>query len=438
MPSKIIVVKNGYVPRHPQTEIHPNIESHRFKVIVAHRRLGKTVLAVNHLIKKAMLSRDRNGRMTYIAPFLKQAKLIAWDYIKRFSENIPHMKHHEGDLVSEFPTGARLYVFGADNPDALRGTWLDEAVLDEYSQFKPDVFSEIIRPALMDRQGGCLFMGTPKGQNNFFEQYNYAVKAMSEKDPSWWAGMYRGDETGVISPTELAELRKVMTDSTYRQEILCDFTAASDNVLITIDMVSESCQRRYEITDLIYEPTILGVDVARFGDDSSVCQIRHGKKADEPIVFKGIDNMALVGQVSTIINRTNPDAIFIDAGRGEGVIDRLRQLGYRGIIEVNFGASAINPHYANKRAEMWDTMRQWIEDVGQLPNIPALKADLVTPTYKFDANNAMQLESKQDIKKRLGHSPDTADALALTFAMPVRSRKDNESRAMNQPRMAIR
>jgi hypothetical protein len=427
-----------YAPRYPQDEIHPQIESHRFKVIVAHRRLGKTVLAVNHLIKKAMECKTGDGRYAYIAPFLKQAKLIAWDYLKRFTRNIPGVKHNEGELICEVPTGGRIYLFGADNADALRGTFLDEVVADEYSQFKPDVFSEIIRPALLDRNGGCLFMGTPKGQNNFFEQYNYAVKAMADGDPAWWAGMYRGDETGVISEAELAELRKVMTDSTYRQEILCDFTAASDNVLITIDMVSQSCQRRYEITDLIYEPTILGVDVARFGDDSSVCQVRHGKKADEPIIFKGIDNMALVGQVSTLINRINPDATFIDAGRGEGVIDRLRQLGYRGIQEINFGGKAFNPHYANRRAEMWDMMRQWIQDVGQLPNIPALKADLVTPTYKFDANNAMLLESKQDIKKRLGHSPDTADALALTFAMPVRSRKDDVSRANTQPRMAIR
>lgn len=436
MANRIDII-SPYCPRHPQDKIHPQIESHRFKVLVAHRRLGKTVLAVNHLIKKAMLSKTGDARLAYIAPFLKQAKLIAWDYIKKYTANIPRIRHNESDLITEFPTGARLYVFGADNADGLRGTRLDEICVDEYADFKPNVFPEIIRPALVDREGGCLFIGTPKGQNNFFEQYNYAVKAMNQGDASWWAGLYRGDETGVISTTELDELRKVMTDSTYRQEILCDFTAASDNVLITIDMVSRACQRLYNVEDLFYEPTILGVDVARFGDDCSVVQVRHGKKADEPIVFRGIDNMALVGQITTIINRVNPDAVFIDAGRGEGVIDRLRQLGYKGIQEVNFGSSAINPHYANRRAEMWDTMRKWIEEVGQMPNIPELKADLVTPTYKFDANNAMLLESKQDIKKRLGHSPDIADALALTFAMTVRSRKDDVQRA-NQPRMAIR
>lgn len=432
MPEVII----PYVPRFPQNIIHPQLESHRFNVLVAHRRLGKTVLAVNHLIKMALLSKSLDGRYAYIAPFLKQSKLIAWDYIKRFTAPIPNMIIREGDLIAEFPNGSRIYLFGADNPDALRGTFLDGCVLDEYAQIKPDVFSEIIRPALSDRNGWCLFMGTPKGQNQFFDIYNHATQKMSSGDASWWSGIYRGDETGVISDVEMNELKSVMADSTYRQEILCDFTAASDNVLITIDMVSKSCARNYSVSELNYDPIIIGVDVARFGDDSSVIQVRVGKKADEPMFFKGVDNMALVGHLSQLCDRIKPDAVFVDAGRGEGIIDRMRQLGYY-VHEINFGSTPTNPHYLNKRMEMWDLMKEWIVAVGQLPNTTELKSDLVTPTYSFDAQNRMKLESKEDIKKRLGRSTDSSDALALTFAMPVRGRHDVERRT-SMPRAALR
>lgn len=425
-----------YTPRFPQDIIHPQLESHRFNVLVAHRRLGKTVLAVNHLIKMALLCPSRDGRYAYIAPFLKQSKLIAWDYIKRYTSTLPGVTVREGDLIVEFHNGSRIYLFGADNPDALRGTYLDGCVLDEYAQIKPDVFSEIIRPALSDRNGWCLFMGTPKGQNQFFEIYNHAMMKMKD-DTSWWAGCYRGDETGVISQVEMDELKSVMAESTFRQEILCDFTAASDNVLITIDMVSKACAREHNVSSLVYDPIIIGVDVARFGDDSSVIQVRTGKRADEPMMFKGCNNMELVGHLSHLCDRINPDAVFIDAGRGEGVIDRMRQLGYLKVHEINFGASPMNPHYLNKRMEMWDLMKEWIVNIGQLPNIQDLKSDLVTPTYSFDAMNRMRLESKDDIKKRLGRSTDTGDALALTFAMPVIGKMDNIKRNA-MPRVALR
>lgn len=426
-----------YKPRFPQTLIHPALESHRFCVLVAHRRLGKTVLAVNHTIKMALLNPLPNARYAYIAPFLKQAKLIAWDYIKTFSSKLPNTKPHEGDLILELPNGARIYIFGADNPDALRGTYLDGVVLDEFSQIKPDVFGEIIRPALSDRNGWALFTGTPKGQNQFYDIYTEAIKRMAKGDDSWWAGLYRADETNVITVEELDQMRSILSDSSYRQEFLCDFTAASDNVLITIDMVSRSCAREYSVAEYAKYATIIGVDPARFGDDRSVIQVRNGLVADEPLMFKGMDNMTLVGEITNVIERAKPDAVFIDAGRGEGIIDRLRQLGYRNIIEVNFGGVASNPHYTNKRMEMWDLMKEWVINAGKLPNNSDLKADLVTPTYSFDTNNKMKLESKDDIKKRLGRSTDCGDALALTFAMPVKGRNDQDY-VRNMPRMAIK
>jgi hypothetical protein len=152
--------------------------------------------------------------------------------------------------------------------------------------------------------------------------------------------------------------------------------------------------------------------------------------------------------VAAEIERWAPDAVFIDAGAGAGVIDRLRQLGHD-VIEVNFGGKALDVRYANKRAEMWHEMADWVRAGGAIPNDNSLKLELATPTYKYDAANRIVLESKDDIKKRLpdAGSPDLADALALTFAQPVATRdrfadvpgyKANKTAASFDPYAAMR
>jgi hypothetical protein len=244
------------------------------------------------------------------------------------------------------------------------------------------------------------------------------VNGVRVKDPEWTAMMYRVDETGLIDPKELASAQATMSPAQYSQEWLCDFSASTDNVLITIDLVSQACQRAVKQSDLTGLPKILGVDVARYGDDRSVIIRRQGLAAYQPMVMQGVDNMTLAAKVAAEINTWQPDAVFIDAGRGEGVIDRLRQLGFS-VVEVNFGGKPANESYVNKRSEMWDTMAKWLLAGGAIPNHAELKTDLCTPTYKFDAANKFVLEPKDKIKERGLRSTDIADALALTFAMPV-------------------
>lgn len=110
-----------YCPRFPQTVIHQELEAHRFCVLVAHRRMGKTVLAVNHLIKRAITDRKRRGMYAYIAPFRNQAKDIAWDYLKHYTAPIPELKINEQELSVLLPNNATIRIYGADNPNALRG-----------------------------------------------------------------------------------------------------------------------------------------------------------------------------------------------------------------------------------------------------------------------------------------------------------------------------
>lgn len=416
------IVQIAYTPRPVQQQIHNALETHRFSVLVTHRQLGKTVCAVNHLIKMALCNSRPFARYFYVAPFLKQAKLIAWDYLKRYTRPLPHVKILEGELCVRLPNGARIWVCGADNPDALRGTYADGVVLDEYAQIKPDVFTEIIRPMLLSREGWAVFMGTPKGQNAFFDLFNQAQKNSQTEPNVWWVGVFRADESGVIAPAELQRLKQDTPELIFRQEYLCDFTASAQNILIPIDTVMEACKRQVDAQAFRCAPRIMGVDPARFGTDRSVIFCRQGSRALDPVVLTKLDNMALASCVARQIESFRPDAVFVDAGCGGGVIDRLRQLGYTHIIEVPFGGSASRPgQYANKRAEMWHELAQWIKTQGILPDLPALKADLCQVCYEYDPLGRMRLESKEKIKERTGKSPDLADALALTFAAPVRS-----------------
>ena len=406
-----------YNPHKYQAEIHANLK--RFSVLVCHRRFGKTFLAIATLIDAAISTERENLRFAYVAPYQKQAKQVAWDYLKQFALPIHGTIANESETSITFLNGARIRLYGSDNGQSMRGLFFDGIVCDEIADFRPETWPEIIRPALTDsyHKGWCLFIGTPKGLNQFYDLYQYALK-----DPTWYAGMYRVDETDILDDEEVVMARNTMAENQYRREFLCDFGASMDNALITIDKVADAVKIKRTEAEVAGSAKILGVDVARFGSDRSVIQKRKGLAAYEPKIFDDIDNMTLAGMVAQTITEWEPDAVFIDAGRGEGVIDRLRQLGYF-VTEVNFGGKALKPMYNNKRSEMWDGIRLWLDDGGSLPPNVDLKTDLCVPTYKFDSSNRLQLESKDDIKKRGGRSPDLGDALALTFSYPVAAKK---------------
>ena len=391
----------------------------RFGVCVAHRRFGKTVFSIHALTDRALRCPLESPRYGYFAPRLKQAKQIAWMYLSRVAAKIPGATKNISELYIELPGDRRITLYGGSegHEEAARGVYLDGVVVDEVAGISPVAWPEIIRPALTDRRGWALFIGTPHGMDAFFERFQFA-----QADPTWFAALYRADETTLawLPKDELEAARRDMSDSSYRQEFLCDFTASSSDTLITIDIASAAAQREYAVTHYGFAPVVIGVDVARFGDDRSVIQVRQGLVAHNPLIYKGIDTMTLAGHVARAINQYSPTATFIDAGGvGAGVIDRLRQLGYP-IVEVNFGGKPTDPQYADKRTEMWFDMKDWLEQgPGSIQNLPALKTDLCGPTYFFNATNRVKLESKDDLKARGMPSPDLGDALALTFAEPV-------------------
>ncbi len=201
------------------------------------------------------------------------------------------------------------------------------------------------------------------------------------------------------------------------------FPPGQSNALLGIDDCTAAAGRTVTQASYYDEVKILGVDVARFGDDRSVLQPRQGKVAFVPKVFRNLDTMQLAGQVATFIRAWDPDAVFIDqTGIGAGVVDRLRQLGFP-VIGIDNGQGAIDAEqFLNRRAEMWWKLAEWVKAGGCIPDDAELLGELVAPTYKFTPDNRLQLESKADLKKRGLPSPDKADALSLTFAQPVAHR----------------
>ena len=213
------VIEIPYKPRTQQLAIHDLMDSKRFGVVVAHRRMGKTVSAINHLIKDAIINQKEAPRYAYIAPTYGQAKRVAWDYLVKYAEPLGGSSNIS-ELRVDF-WGRRIQLYGSDNPEALRGQYFDGVILDEIGDQNPKIWTDIVRPALADRKGWCLFIGTPKGHNHFKE-----LRDRAEKEEGWGLLEFKASETGVVDDTELKAARNEMGEDKYRQEFECSFDAA--------------------------------------------------------------------------------------------------------------------------------------------------------------------------------------------------------------------
>jgi phage terminase large subunit len=206
-----------YEPREWQQQLHNTRK--RWIVLVLHRRAGKTTAVLNHLQRDATLT--PNSRYAFIAPTYKQAKNIAWDLLKYYARPIPGVQFNEAELTATYPNGAKLTLYGADNPDSLRGIALWGVGFDEYSQQPSNIFSEIIRPALADHEGYAIWIGTPKGKNSFYELYEYG-----KTDNNWLSLLMTVEDTKILPQSELEDAKKIMTEDEYNQEFMCSFDAA--------------------------------------------------------------------------------------------------------------------------------------------------------------------------------------------------------------------
>jgi len=208
-----------YTPREEFLALHNRSE--RWAAVVAHRRAGKTVACINELIKGALTCHLPNPRFAYVAPTFGQAKDVVWEYLKEFAGVIPGVTFHETELRADFPNGARVRLYSSDKYDRMRGVYFDGIVLDEYADMDPRAWTEVIRPALSDRKGWGVFIGTPKGRNGFWQIYDQATK-----QDNWLALVLKASETGLVDQAELEDAKRSMSADQYAQEYECSFQAA--------------------------------------------------------------------------------------------------------------------------------------------------------------------------------------------------------------------
>lgn len=238
-----------------QRELRKLCEKNRFNVLVIHRRAGKTVFAVNKLIRDVLSCDKPNARAHYFAPTYRQAKSIAWDYLKEFtahicdSEGRPLVKYNKTELSATFPWGQRIQLVGSDNPDAFRGQYSDSVVMDEVAMMPVRLWSEVVRPAIADREGCALFIGTPAGRNSFYDLYDQAGRL-----DDWGRCLLTVDDTGIIPAKELASLKASMEDYEYSQEMACSFNAAVRGAYF--GKVLAEARQEGRITNVPYDPAL--------------------------------------------------------------------------------------------------------------------------------------------------------------------------------------
>lgn len=218
----VVQVPIPYNPRWFQVKIHQELK--RFGCLVLHRRAGKTVLAINELIKRVATCPHPSPQGHYVAPFYNQVKRIAWKYLQEFTLAIPGIQHNQSELLCTFPNGATIQLLGGDKYHSHRGIYSDFAVLDEPAQMHPALWGEVFRPALADRHGGALWIGTPNGMSNdFYDRWEFAGDPAND---DWIRAMYRVNETGAIDRQEIILASREMSREQFQQEFLCSWTAA--------------------------------------------------------------------------------------------------------------------------------------------------------------------------------------------------------------------
>ena len=230
--------RSAFMPFHNRTE--------RWSCLVAHRRAGKTVAAINDIIKRALLEGGRGAQYAYIAPFRSQAKSVAWDYLKYYAKAVSESSN-ESELTVTLINGAKVRLFGADNADAMRGLGFNGVYLDEYGDFKPSVWGNIVRPALSDRLGWAVFGGTPKGKNQFHDIYK-----VSQATPDWFLLRLPASVSKLLPATELKAASQQLSQDQYDQEYECSFDAAILGAYYGQEMRQVDADGR--IRDLRFDP----------------------------------------------------------------------------------------------------------------------------------------------------------------------------------------
>lgn len=299
-------------------------------------------------------------------------------------------------------------------------------IFDEASAI-PSIIWEVTEGALTDDNTEILWFafGNPTRTEGrfydcFYKQRNY-----------WQSWRIDGRDAAMTNKAALNSMveRYGEDSDIVKVRVRGEFPSASVSQFMPTDLVDAAKARTITADEIKGAPVILGLDVARYGDDASVLWLRQGLYSKRVFKVNRVDTMQLASMTLNAINAERANAAFIDisGGLGAGVYDRLKQLNYGHVcIPVNFGAAASQPsRYANKRCEMYGEAKEWLIDGGTIPpsgeESEELCEDLTSVDYFIDRNGRTALEEKADVKEKLGRSPDDGDGFVLTFAAPVAS-----------------
>ena len=420
-----ITLPHNYEPREYQKPFY-NCLSQGYKrgVAVWHRRAGKDKTMLNLTIKEMF---KRVGNYYYFFPKYKQARKALWDGIGK--DGFPFMGHFPDEIIQKkndqemkitTKNGSLFQLIGTDRIDDNVGTNPVGCIYSEYSLHDPDAWN-FMRPILRENDGWALFNFTPRGVNHGHEIYNTALA--NEK---WFCELRDISNTGVLTEKDMQEERaEGMSENLIQQEYYCDFTVSSDDILIPLESVAKAYGKNIHVSQYMHSAKIMGVDVG-YGGDPTRYITRQGLASWDLKEIREPDTKYIANRIAIDLNKAaeqdSPyDAVFIDHSYGFAVVERLNELGYKNVKAVFFGEKAGKPErFANKRCEMWYSIREWLEGGGCIPESNLLKQDLTTPTYWTNKKDQIMIMEKKKMKEDLGRSPDSGDALGLTFAYPVK------------------
>ena len=282
--------RKAFMPFHNRTQ--------RWACLVAHRRAGKTVAAVNDIIRAAVTYQGQRGLFGYVAPYRSQAKAVAWQYFLEFAAPVTESKNEQELTITLF-NGSQIRLFGADNADAMRGLGFDGLYLDEYGDFRPSVFGNVLRPSLSDKTGWCVFGGTPKGRNQFWDIYETATRLPSE----WFLLRLPATSSGILPATELAAARAQLAEDQYLQEYECSFEAAILGAFFGKEMREAEqqgriCQVPYDPNLPVYSSWDLG-----YRDDTAIWFYQIGRGEIRVIDFHAVSGADIYDIAETVTQK---------------------------------------------------------------------------------------------------------------------------------------
>ena len=418
----------GFEPWAAQEQIANSVATHRRTAVRSGHKIGKSRTAAAISLWWAC-TRVR-GRVILTSTIARQVRQVLWRELRMLTRASryqlgasPALDPNTGMVWDD---ERQILGFTTAEPESMAGFSGDQLlfIVDEASGFPQEIYEAVV--GNMAGGGSLLVLGNPTRASGFFfdafrnGRENWSlIHVSSRTTPNVVEGHDRFP--GLATREWVA-----MMDADYGPEspivkvrVDGEFSAKSDDAVIGLEAV-ESAVARWEPDAEAMGVLEIGVDVARFGDDDTVIQPRRGFHAYPCVSIHGADTMQVAGRVAAVARQMHrhgepAPVVRVDViGIGAGVFDALRRDSFLRVQAVNVAERSRDPDkFCALRDEMWWAARDWLEDGGAIPQDPRLEAELLAPRYSFDTRGRIKVDDKAAIKKRIGRSPDRADALAL-------------------------